>query len=311
MADSMHDFWSNRWHQLYRTTWKAIPFQPVRVLTTRILSKFMKDPKSIAFATATVSVFMASAFMHEYPVAALHGWSVYRRLFMGEQCIFFALHSAVILLEPVFAHTIGNKLPSKFRSSFLCRSIRGFYALMVGCVTYYYIMNGFVMTEFYRENPVKFFGPTILAKVRETPALLPYFALTKTKKYYVITALSYMKPSWDEWVTEDRVMKYTESNRQKQRQLQEMNARSKTSRSATRDPVEAKSRKRYRDSDIDRQRTDDETKKSDFKITMPESLKGILVDDWENVTKNRLILNIPGEYTVDRILDDYESQYPM
>lgn len=117
--------------------------------------------------------------------------------------------------------------------------------------------------------------------------------------------------SWDEWVTEDRVMKYTESNRQKQRQLQEMNARSKTSRSATRDPVEAKSRKRYRDSDIDRQRTDDETKKSDFKITMPESLKGILVDDWENVTKNRLILNIPGEYTVDRILDDYESQYPM
>lgn len=106
-------------------------------------------------------------------------------------------------------------------------------------------------------------------------------------------------------------MKYTESNRQKQRQLQEMNARSKTSRSATRDPVEAKSRKRYRDSDIDRQRTDDETKKSDFKITMPESLKGILVDDWENVTKNRLILNIPGEYTVDRILDDYESQYPM
>ncbi|KAG0749224.1 hypothetical protein G6F57_000226 [Rhizopus arrhizus] len=119
------------------------------------------------------------------------------------------------------------------------------------------------------------------------------------------------KQTWDEWVTEDRVMKYTESNRQKQRQLQEMNARSKTSRNATRDPVEAKSRKRYRDSDIDRQRTDDETKKSDFKITMPESLKGILVDDWENVTKNRLILNIPGEYTVDRILDDYESQYPI
>ncbi|KAI9279653.1 MRG-domain-containing protein [Sporodiniella umbellata] len=119
------------------------------------------------------------------------------------------------------------------------------------------------------------------------------------------------KQTWDEWVTEDRVMKYTENNRQKQKQLQEINARSKTSRSTTRDPVESKSRKRYRDSDIDRQRLDDDIKKIDFKLTMPESLKGILVDDWENITKNRLILTIPSECTVDKILEDYQEQHSV
>lgn len=62
---------------------------------------------------------------------------------------------------------------------------------------------------------------------------------------------------------------------------------------------------------MDRQRLDDEIKKTDFKLIMPESLKGILVDDWENITKNRLILTIPGGCTVDKILDDYKHQYPV
>ncbi|CEJ01694.1 hypothetical protein RMCBS344292_15716 [Rhizopus microsporus] len=119
------------------------------------------------------------------------------------------------------------------------------------------------------------------------------------------------KQTWDEWITEDRVLKYTESNRQKQKQLQEMNARLKTSRTPTRESTEPRGRKRYRDSDIERQRAEEETRRTEFKLIMPETLKGILVDDWENITKNRLVLNIPGEYTVDRILDEYKNQYPV
>ncbi|PHZ12730.1 MRG-domain-containing protein [Rhizopus microsporus ATCC 52813] len=119
------------------------------------------------------------------------------------------------------------------------------------------------------------------------------------------------KQTWDEWITEDRVLKYTESNRQKQKQLQEMNARLKTSRAPTRESTEPRGRKRYRDSDVERQRAEEETRRIEFKLIMPETLKGILVDDWENITKNRLVLNIPGEYTVDKILDEYKNQYPV
>lgn len=90
-----------------------------------------------------------------------------------------------------------------------------------------------------------------------------------------------------------------------------MNARLKTSRTPTRESTEPRGRKRYRDSDIERQRAEEETRRTEFKLIMPETLKGILVDDWENITKNRLVLNIPGEYTVDRILDEYKNQYPV
>ncbi|OBZ87074.1 Chromatin modification-related protein eaf3 [Choanephora cucurbitarum] len=125
------------------------------------------------------------------------------------------------------------------------------------------------------------------------------------------------KQTWDEWVTEDRVLKYTDTNLQKQKQLKESSLKRKSSRasvSASQTPentTEPRSRKRYRDSSIDKTRLDDDNKRSQFQLIIPDTLKGLLVDDWENITKNRQVLTLPREATVDKILEDFRAQCPI
>lgn len=56
--------------------------------------------------------------------------------------------------------------------------------------------------------------------------------------------------------------------------------------------------------------TDDEQEEGFYsrpsvKIVMPDHIKAILVDDWENVTKNQLLVPIPAEKPVETILNDY------
>lgn len=126
------------------------------------------------------------------------------------------------------------------------------------------------------------------------------------------------KQTWDEWISESRVLKYTEENLAKQKQLKEMNSKRKPSRASTATnstandttATESRSRKRHRDSSIDKARLEEETKRPEFKLTIPETLKGLLVDDWENITKNRQVLSIPRETTVDKILESFKEQYP-
>jgi len=38
---------------------------------------------------------------------------------------------------------------------------------------------------------------------------------------------------------------------------------------------------------------------------MPDHLKAMLVDDWENVTKNQQLVPLPHPHPVNEILDDY------
>jgi mortality factor 4-like protein 1 len=41
---------------------------------------------------------------------------------------------------------------------------------------------------------------------------------------------------------------------------------------------------------------------------MPDALKSILVDDWENITKSYQLVRLPSLYPVNRVLDDYYNQ---
>ncbi|KAI8987085.1 MRG-domain-containing protein [Pilobolus umbonatus] len=121
------------------------------------------------------------------------------------------------------------------------------------------------------------------------------------------------KQTWDEWVTEDRMMKYNETNLQKQKHIKESNTRRKPSRSSLsntslQEQTESRSRKRYRDSSLDKIRLQEEDKRPEVKIVIPESLKSLLVDDWENITKNRQILCLPRDMTVNRIFEAYKAQ---
>ena len=42
-----------------------------------------------------------------------------------------------------------------------------------------------------------------------------------------------------------------------------------------------------------------------IKLTIPDHIKAILVDDWENVTKNQQLVPLPSANPVNKILNDY------
>lgn len=105
--------------------------------------------------------------------------------------------------------------------------------------------------------------------------------------------------SWDEWVDDERILKWSDANLQKQQQLKEMYTRRKPSSRApssttasTSTAEEPRSRKRHRDSISEKARgvEDELTRESSFRLPMPDSLKGRLVDDWERVTKDRQVI---------------------
>ncbi|KAI8883069.1 MRG-domain-containing protein [Backusella circina FSU 941] len=117
------------------------------------------------------------------------------------------------------------------------------------------------------------------------------------------------KQTWDEWITEDRVLKYTDNNLTKQQQLKEMNTKRKPSRaSTTLHETEARGRKRNHDATTEKTRTEEKMRKSDFKLNVPMALKRLLVEDWEYVTKNKQLLPLPKTKSVNDILKQYEEE---
>ncbi|KAK0551730.1 Esa1p-associated factor [Tilletia horrida] len=50
-------------------------------------------------------------------------------------------------------------------------------------------------------------------------------------------------------------------------------------------------------------------KRPEIKIPIPEPLKIILVDDWERVTKNSQLVQLPRKPCVQQVLDDYKAHY--
>lgn len=157
--------------------------------------------------------------------------------------------------------------------------------------------------------------------------------------------------SWDDWVLEDRLRKATEDNRELATSLRreaESALRAKSSkplakkrgtsdRSSARDSedrgsVPGRGTKRARDHDIEKvfssfiftlvtssdkfcayddiQEDTFQTRPS-IRIIMPDNLKSLLVDDWEQVTKNQCVVALPSKYPVRTILQDwYDEEQP-
>ncbi|KAI8145902.1 MRG-domain-containing protein [Fennellomyces sp. T-0311] len=143
------------------------------------------------------------------------------------------------------------------------------------------------------------------------------------RPYYLVHYKGW-KQTWDEWVSDERVLKWTDTNLQKQQQLKEMHARrkpsSRSSSSISRQDSEVRGRTRQRDSSADKARAvgcvfmdtqsrweqeEESVRRSEFKLPIPELLKGHLVDDWENVTKNHQLVPLPRTPSVSEILQQY------
>eukprot|EP00123_Amoebidium_parasiticum_P017175 comp23742_c0_seq1/m.40978 comp23742_c0_seq1/g.40978 ORF comp23742_c0_seq1/g.40978 comp23742_c0_seq1/m.40978 type:complete len:302 (-) comp23742_c0_seq1:514-1419(-) len=127
--------------------------------------------------------------------------------------------------------------------------------------------------------------------------------------------------SWDEWVDETRVLKWTDENLNTQKTLQ--NSASQSKKSKKKEPKkpatdedtakdsgkEKDSQKRPRkkaklDGGVE---TEEEfMRRVEVKLPLPDDLRRLLVDDWDMVNNQKKLVKLPREPNVDKILKDYK-----
>ncbi|KAJ2481908.1 Esa1p-associated factor [Coemansia sp. RSA 2131] len=129
------------------------------------------------------------------------------------------------------------------------------------------------------------------------------------------------KQTWDEWVDESRALKFNEENLAKQKALRLAALQASKKRtivvpakhsarvdSESESQVQQRSRKRVREQSVEKTVDEHDVGRSiEVKIPIPNALKAQLVDDWERVTKDRLLVPVPRSPTVAQMLEQYQE----
>ncbi|KAI3660147.1 hypothetical protein MP638_002544 [Amoeboaphelidium occidentale] len=111
------------------------------------------------------------------------------------------------------------------------------------------------------------------------------------------------KQTWDEWVPESRVLRYNETNIQRQKDLLATYANKKDDKQ--KDTTTKKNERKRPLPSGDKEQ--EYLKRPEIRIPIPDNLKAQLIDDWENVTKNRRLVSLPRSPTVAEILSEYKE----
>ncbi|KAI9799261.1 MAG: Esa1p-associated factor [Piccolia ochrophora] len=144
------------------------------------------------------------------------------------------------------------------------------------------------------------------------------------------------KNTWDDWVPQDRLRKFTEENRELASNLRKeveeqmraatgakknaashkkkgaaggsdfSSARGSEERHSSVQAGGPRGQKRGRDFDIERE--DHHLSTPRILLPLPPHLKSLLVDDWESVTKNLQLVPLPSRTPANTILETYLAQ---
>ncbi|KAI7899657.1 uncharacterized protein BX663DRAFT_563802 [Cokeromyces recurvatus] len=170
---SIEDVWSYRWHRILRPAWVSFAYKPVYFLVREGTNKKPKY-RLLAISLASLSVFIASGFTHEYAALCNAGWKIYSERFMGQQIIFFGIQGLVIIMEKIIAILLKPYLPSSFVNSPLALLLRHIYVLSVANWTFPYFINSFAHWGFYKLGNFTPLEPILRHYLASTPFLRKY-----------------------------------------------------------------------------------------------------------------------------------------
>lgn len=139
------------------------------------------------------------------------------------------------------------------------------------------------------------------------------------------------KKTWDEWVPDARLLKYTDENLARQKALVDAHkaeaaaaaavAAAHAENAASRSKTDARhkggsaagpgtaSGRRGSKRSRDASEADDHERKPDLRLVLPESLKSQLVDDWENITRKEQLVPLPRTPNVKQILQEFAERH--
>lgn len=123
------------------------------------------------------------------------------------------------------------------------------------------------------------------------------------------------KSSWDEWVGKRRLRTYTIENLKLQKELKKaaLSSTSTVSASSGRKVIDSKqnngssSRSGKRRGEMDLEKEEDYIKRPEINILIPDPLKSLLVDDWEIITKEHQLLQLPVRPSVNDLIKQYKQ----
>lgn len=124
--------------------------------------------------------------------------------------------------------------------------------------------------------------------------------------YFVVRLTHCAVYSWDEWVPESRVLRWSEENLQMQQRLKTFYRTNQSGGKSTQqsDGEGSNLGKRRRDAKLEKE--EDYLYRPEIKLDIPDTLKGQLVDDWENVTKNQQLVTLPRTINANEVLSRYK-----
>ncbi|KAI9505207.1 MRG-domain-containing protein [Coemansia spiralis] len=118
------------------------------------------------------------------------------------------------------------------------------------------------------------------------------------------------KQTWDEWVDESRALKFNEENLAKQKALKQaaLQARGQAQQHEDRERkrvVPAAAEESQTCPGVERE--EGGQKGPEVKLPIPNALKAQLVDDWERITKDKLLVPLPRDPSVAQMLMQYQE----